>query len=161
MKAMPNQSSFYLDMYWIKVKVLTSKYSQLAISCSASYILRFLQGDLFFFFLSGNNISAKLKLWRISMKYTLAQGDDLYIFVLTALREKERDIYILKEFQFFWSSKISIFWLLTLLVGSKVKRDSNTFDKFFITSHVFLLIYWESIRECFSFQQHHLFSTPL
>ena len=60
----------------------------------------------------------------------------MYIFVLTALREKERDIYILKEFQFFWSSKISIFWLLTLLVDSKVKRDSNTFDKFFITSHV-------------------------
>lgn len=80
------------------------------------------------------------------MKYALAKGDDLYIFVLTALREKERDIYILKEFQFFWSIKISIFWLLTLLVDSKVKRDSNTFDKFFITSHVFLLIYWESIR---------------
>ena len=45
---------------------VTSESPRLAIKRSASYIPRILPLDLFFFFISGNNTSQELKLWRIS-----------------------------------------------------------------------------------------------
>ena len=45
------------------------------------------------------------------------------------MREKHRNVYILKESQLFWSSKISIFQLFVLFVDSKIQSTKYPANK--------------------------------